>query len=99
MSKEFKTRRVALVSHLLIIVTSCSRTPQCSAAGGHWHSCRKHLLLIFYISITLQSLKCYHIIYMVLTTKFRDSRKGIINPIVQITIQGTQRLSKLLIIT
>lgn len=60
MSEEFKNRRVSLLSHLLIIVTSCSRTPKCSAAGGtgskitpDFHSCKKHLLLILYISIML----------------------------------------------
>lgn len=36
---------------------------------------------------------------MVLITKFKESREGVINPIVQIRIQGTQRLSKLLITT
>lgn len=36
---------------------------------------------------------------MVLDTKVKESREGIINPIVQIRIQGTQRLSKLLVIT
>lgn len=34
MSEEFKNRRVSLVSHLLIIVTSCCRTPKCSAVGA-----------------------------------------------------------------
>lgn len=48
MSKEFKNRRASLLSHLLVIITSCSRTPKCSAAGGtgrritlDFHSCKK----------------------------------------------------------
>lgn len=68
MSKEFKYRRASLVSHLLIIITSYSRTPKSLAAGGtgrkitlDFYSCKKHLLLILHISIMLQSLKRYYI--------------------------------------
>lgn len=68
MSKEFTSRWASLVSHLLIIITSCSRTPKCSEAGGpgrkitlDCHSCKKHLLLILHISIMLRSLKCYYV--------------------------------------
>lgn len=42
--------------------------------------------VLLYIQPLLQNLK-------------RESREGIINPIVQFRIQSTQRLSKLLIIT
>lgn len=106
MSEEFRNKESLFSVSFPHNRNPLPRTPESSAAGGsgrkmtpNFHSRKTHLLLILYICIMPGSLKCYSI-YMVPTTKFKESREGIIiNSLVQIRMSGTQRLSKLLIIT